>query len=48
MMKVRLGSEAAVLCTAPGFFYFAVKLYGRFYRLALGTTIPGFIYLGRS
>lgn len=55
-MRARLGSEGGservILCTAPGFvfgsFYLAIRVLGRYYRLAAGPHIRYGIYVGRS
>ena len=53
-MNVHLGTEGGnervIFCTAPGFvfgsFYLAVRVMGRYYRLAMGPRFG--IYVGRS
>lgn len=51
-MKVWLGTEGGfervILCVAPWSFYLAVRILGRYYRLAAGPQIRSLIYVGRS
>lgn len=51
-MKTLLGSEGGfervILCVAPWSFYLAVRILGRYYRLAVGPQILGLVYVGRS
>jgi hypothetical protein len=42
------GFERIILCVAPWSFYLAVKVFGRYYRLAVGPQIVGLVYVGRS
>ena len=46
------GSERVILCVAQTFmavsFYLAVRVLGRYYRLAFGPHIRYWIHLGRS
>jgi hypothetical protein len=51
-MRIRLvaggGPQRVILCTGSGSFYLAVRILGRYYRLAMGPAILGGIYVGRS
>ena len=51
-MRTRLGTEGGaervILCTAPWSFYLAVRVAGRYYRLAVGPQFKGGFHMGRS
>ena len=42
------GNERVILCVAPLSFYVAVRVLGRYYRLAMGPQIRTWVYIGRS